>query len=237
MIGHRWQAAEGTVVATRTEQMQLPDRPGMHWVNVHDVDVRTPDGEQGRARVPDPDGDTLHAGTVVRLEINDKTGEIRLNPHRDKRIISLGHGPGGIAGPDEFNPPGARRMPTVTATGPGAANFAQLFANGPPVMIGGTDASDILRTVMSGDPAERAAAKDRLRELAQSHGGSFGPAVSFGAASGAPASSPDGGPAASFTSGAANPSDRLAALAQMLERGQLSQAEFDAKRQQILDQI
>ncbi len=234
MIGHRWQAAEGTVVATRTEQMQLPGRPGMHWVNVHDVDVRAPDGEQGRARVLDPDSDTLPPGTVVRLEINDKTGEIRLNPHRDKRIISLGHGG---TGPGDFNPPGARRMPTVTMTGPGGANFAQLFANGPPVMIGGTDASDILRTVMSGDPAERAAAKDRLRELAQSQGGSFGPAVSFGAASDAPASFPDGAPAASFTSGPANPSDRLAALAQMLERGQLSQAEFDAKRQQILDQI
>jgi hypothetical protein len=34
-----------------------------------------------------------------------------------------------------------------------------------------------------------------------------------------------------------SPADRIAALQQMVDRGQLSQDEFDARRQRILDQI
>jgi hypothetical protein len=239
MIGHKWAPAEGTVVTSHSEQMELPGKHGMHWVAVHDIDVRTPDGEQGRARVPDPDCDTLHPGTVVRLEINEKTGEIRLNPHRDKRIVSFGHGYVGTD-PDDLASP--RPVPTVTVTGPGGAGFAQIFG-GAQVVIGGNDASDVLRTLMSGDPADRAAAKERLRELAQSQG--QGHTVAFGglaglAADGGFSTPADGGfstPADGGFSAPASPSDRLAVLEQMLERGQLSQAEFDAKRQQILDQI
>jgi hypothetical protein len=78
----------------------------------------------------------------------------------------------------------------------------------------GPDAAELLRSVLSGDPADRAAAKEQLRHLAQPQG----------AGSPTPAGQP-------------SPSDRLAMLQQLVDRGQLSQEEFDAKRQQILDAI
>jgi hypothetical protein len=249
MLGHKWVPAEGTVISSAREQMELPGQHGMHWVEVYELDVRTPDGQTGQARVPGPGLGGLHPGTVVRLETNAKTGEIRMHPDWHTAVIR--NGPVPPAGPSGAGP-------AINVSGPGSAGIAQVLGNALPagshVMIGGTDAADILRTVLSGDPAQRAAAKEQLRELAQSQGqgpviafgnvsvtGSgpgFGPGPGSGAAAG---SSGDFGDApAPFTSPqapSASPSDRLAALEQLLERGQVSHAEFDTMRQQILGSL
>jgi hypothetical protein len=232
MIGHKWEPAEGTIVNSHSEQMELPGVHGMHWVAVHEIDVRTQDGDQGRARVPSREYTSLHPGTVVRLEINAKTGEIRLHPHRDKLIIKLGFD---YPGTGDGSATGQAPRPTVTFSGPAGADLAQFFGGamaGGAAVVTGAEAADIVRTMRSGDPADVAAGRERLREIAQANRD----AIQQAAAAGDPAARPRTDRQAD-TSDRPDPSDRVALLQRMLERGQLSQAEFDAKRQQILDQI
>jgi hypothetical protein len=170
MVGHKWHPAEGTIVSTEQQQMSGLTQPGMQWVNVHDIDLRRPDGQLSRVKVVDPDNDHLHPGTVVLLEIHSKTGEIRMSPHRDQRIIRHTFGP---QSEDGFNPPPASLLPQVTVTGVGGTDLGQLFGGTASVVVGG----------------------------------------------------------------GTTPSDRLAMLQQLLVRGQLTQAEFDTKRREIIDSL
>src|SRR5580700_2753849 len=115
MVGHKWHPAEGTIVSTEQQQMSGLTQPGVQWVNVHEIDLRMPDGQLSRVKVVDPDNDHLHPGTVVLLEIHGKTSEIRMSPHRDQRIIRHAFGP---QSEDGFNPPPGSLAPQVTVTGP-----------------------------------------------------------------------------------------------------------------------
>jgi Short C-terminal domain len=218
MVGHKWEPAEGTIIHSNYERMELPGKHGMHLVPVYEIDVRAADGTTGRERVPSAEYPALRPGTIVRLEISAKTGEIRLHPHRAKLII--GYSPG-VGLTDDFTAAAPLTI-SVTNAGPAGAGLGQFFGGSFPGNtevhvvggLGGADAAEILRTVLSGDPADRAAAKEQLRHLAQDGGA--------------------GSPAGATTP---SPSDRLAMLQQLVDRGQLSQEEFDAKRQQILDEI
>jgi hypothetical protein len=78
MVGHKWEPAEGAIINSHYEQMELPGKHGMHRVPVYEIDIRAADGTTGRARVPSAHYDTLRPGTIVRLEISGKNGEIRL---------------------------------------------------------------------------------------------------------------------------------------------------------------
>jgi membrane protease subunit (stomatin/prohibitin family) len=79
--------------------------------------------------------------------------------------------------------------------------------------------------MMSGDPAARAAAREQFRQLAINKTMGQGQV-------------PNQGQAPSQSQGQHHsPSDRLTRLQEMVDRGQISQDEFDAKRQQILDEL
>jgi hypothetical protein len=216
MVGHKWEPAEGTIINSNYERMELPGKHGMHLVPVYEIDVRAADGTTGRERVPSAEYPALRPGTIVRLEISAKTGEIRLHPHRAQLII--GYSPG-VGLTDDFT---AAAPLTISVTNAGPAGTGQFFGGSFPGNtevhvaggLGGANAAEILRAVLSGDPADRAAAKEQLRHLAQ-----------------------DGAAASPAGATTPNPSDRLAMLQQLVDRGQLSQEEFDAKRQQILDEI
>jgi Short C-terminal domain len=226
MIGHKWEPAEGTIVSLSREQMELPGRPGMHYVTVYDIDVRASDGTVGRARVPSPQYPSLQPGMIVRLEINAKTGEMRLHPHEAK--LQIGFSPMAAGVNDDFSASSAAG-PQLNMLG-GLGNAAGVAGLAGLAGLGGTEVhvlggaageqvSEIVRAVLSGDPASRAAAKEQLRQLAQTQG----QLVSHDAVPGG--------------FGQRSPSDRLAVLQQLVDHGQLSQAEFEAKRQQILDEI
>jgi hypothetical protein len=225
MIGHKWEPAEGTIVSLSREHMEVPGLTGMHYVTVYDIDVRAQGGTSGRARVPSPQYPSLQPGMIVRLEINAKTGEMRLHPHEGK--LQIGFSPMAAGVNDDFSATSSAAGPQMNMLGGfgGAAGLAGLAGLGGTEMhvlggAAGEQVSEIVRAVLSGDPASRAAAKDQLRQLAQTQGQlvSHGDAVSGGF-------------------GQRSPSDRLALLQQLVDHGQLSQAEFDAKRQQILDEI
>jgi len=216
MVGHRWEPAEGTIINSHYEQMELPGKHGMHRVPVYDIDVRAADGTTGRARVPSAEYHTLRPGTIVRLEISAKTGELRLHPNRSQLVIGFSPSTSGLT--DDFPPA------SLSAAGPAGLDFTQVFgglAGGAQMnVVGGSEAAEILRTVLSADPAERAAAKEQLRHLAAGQGQGISP-----------------GPLTPGAPAKPTPSDRLAMLQELVDRGQLTQEEFAAKRQQILDEI
>lgn len=182
MIGHKWEPADGTVE---------------------------------RTQVPRAHHRSLQPGTIVRLEINPKTGEIRLHPNESQLIAGYSVSAAGLQ--DDFSPAGPfpSAQVNIGVPGQGGLDLAQMLGaalpGGQVHMIGGVDVTEIQRSVATGDPAARAAAKERLRELARSQGQGAGQSHS--------------------------PADRLAMLQEMVDRGQLSQGEFDAKRQQILDEF
>ncbi len=228
MIGHKWEPAEGTIVSLSREQMEVPGRPGMHYVTVYDIDVRASGGTAGRARVPSPQYPSLRPGMIVRLEINAKTGEMRLHPHADK--VQIGFSPMAAGVNDDFSAAAPGAGPQLNVLGGfgvlggagGLGGMSGLGGADVHVLGGvmGEQVSEIVRAVMSGDPASRAAAKEQLRQMAQTQGQFVGQSDAL----------PGG-------TGQRSPSDRLAVLQQLVDHGQLSQAEFDAKRQQILDEI
>jgi hypothetical protein len=87
---------------------------------------------------------------------------------------------------------------------------------------------DLLTQLQSGDPATVAAAREQMGQLAQAR------RERAHAQSAAPGSGQDG---AQVPADRPSPADRISALQEMVDRGQLNQDEFDARRQRILDQI
>jgi hypothetical protein len=244
MHSHHWESAEGTIANAHSQPMEMPGKHGVRNVTVYDMDVRTPDGNVMEANVASEEHRLLRPGMVVRLEINSRTAEIRLHPKHENLVIRRDGpipsraserfapppGPGGPGAPGidlgqlfGGNFPAAARVFVTTSAG------ADFPADGQAHPADAGAASELLRTVMSGDPAAKAAAKEQLRQLAQTQ--VYEPGAQFGQQPGS------GQPGAAVNTGHAGPADRLAALQEMADRGQLSQAEFDAKRQQILDGI
>lgn len=82
MFGKDWQPARGTVVASRAERTT-----GDGMVSIYEfvVDVRTPEGELFRAKVPEPriatDFKDPSVGDVVRVEFDPKSHDVRFDKH------------------------------------------------------------------------------------------------------------------------------------------------------------
>jgi hypothetical protein len=208
VFGHKWESAPGTIVESRVEQAAAGEKSGLHQVRVFVVDARQHNGQMIRATVPSPwDASTdLSPGVTVRLEVNDKTGEVRFDPHTPASPAgpgSAGAAPVTFSSPaDAFGSPGD---PAVRGGPTGAVGFSSPAA--PPAAFAPAD---------SGRPAGT--------------GGSSGsPATgSFGE------SSFSGG---SFGAFGASRSDRIGRLADQRDRGQLTDEQFQAQRQQIMDEI
>jgi hypothetical protein len=248
VIGHNWEQAEGTVLHRYDSYSGLPGRHGSHVKEVYDVEVRKPDGTTDQAQVPSTDYRHLSPGTIVRLEVHGKTGEVKLHPHLGQLVIgfdsstaaaSSGFG-GSAASPAPTGAPGFNMAGMNVGDVLGGS-----FPAGMQMQIGGHDMTDVLSRLRSGDPAQRSAAMAELRNMrdqlirgaqGQAAGSVVFTSTEFGqpAGFGQPGS---GQPAQSDSGGRRSPAERLAMLQEMVDRGQLSQAEFDTKRQQILDEI
>ncbi len=214
MIGNKWEQTEGTVRHRHAADTGIPGPHGHHVVEVYDVDVRMPDGTTDQAEVPSDEYRHFNPGTILLLEVNTKTREVRLHSHAQQLIV--GFNTSAAIADDDFS--------TSAATPVGT------FQAGPQVQVlGGEQAAEVLRSVFGGDPGDASALKERLRQLAD--GNVAGVQVTTSTVYGGTGIGQPGG------SGQPSPSQRVAVLQEMLDRGQLSQAEFDAKRQQILDQI
>jgi hypothetical protein len=226
VFGHKWESARGTVVETLIEQATVDGMPGLHRVPVYVLDVREPNGEQVRASVKGVPGMStdLAAGTLVTVEVNAKTGEFRFSPDHIK--ASRG-GPGGSVGfsspeaPSTFDPV-TPAMPAATFSSP-----ADVF--GTPTSSVGTPGGSVSFSSPPVPPPSFGPATP-----ADTGRGSFSTG-SFSAGSFSGGSFGSGG---SFSSGGEDgKADRIARIADQRDHGQLTEQQFQAQRQQIMDEI
>lgn len=226
MIGHKWEPAEGTIISSQPDPARRPDKDGMPQSAAYDIDVRMPDSSRLRAQVASGHHRSLQPGTIVRLEVNAKTGEVRLHPQHSQLIVGFDTSATNMrddsAAGGDF--PAAPGVTTTFRMGGADVDLTQFFSDGfadvgQVSVVSGSEALDLVRTIMSGDPSARAAARDQFRQLAGSQG-------QF-----------QGQQGQGQQGQAHSPSDRLAKLQEMADRGQITQDEFATKRQQILDEI
>jgi hypothetical protein len=234
MLGHKWESAHGTIVESHSGPAS-GHRPGaaQHPEHRYVIEVRKPAGAVIRGEVTEKNGLAHAVGTTIGVEVHTKTGEIRLDPNARAEPV--------------------RGMPNLAGhvTGPGGEEL--------PVHMEPGEISNLARAKSSGDQAARQAAIDRLREL-RDHARDraarqqAAPRTAVGQPAGfssfsepagfAPVSQP--APASPYmpgtsslgafdTSGGQGTKDeRIARLQQLLDKGILTDSEFQAQRQQIL---
>ncbi len=219
MLGHKWEQAQGTIV----EVLNGPAgsrgiAAAMQVEHRYVVEVRRPTGEVVRGTVIDRSPGGYGVGTIIGVEVHSKSGEMRLDP--SQQIVSVSAmmnaagqmpGFGGPVGPYSHGPANDNVMHVI---GPGGNDLSVQFDPG---QIAG-----LAQAIRSGDPVARQAAMDQLRQLrdqarAQAPG-------QFG-----------GGQATPASGGQVGAEQRLAMIKQLLDNGMISDSEYQAKRQQIID--
>jgi hypothetical protein len=217
MIGQKWEPADGTIVSAQRDLTRRSGKGGAPQFAAYDIDVRMPDGSRQRAQVSSGHHRSLEPGTIVRLEVNAKTGEVRLHAHESQLIIGFDMSAAGAQDDSAASGgfPAASGTTTTFRVGGGNVDLTSFLGDFSDrvSMVAGPEALDLVRNMMSGDAAARAAARDQFRQTAISKSQIHSQDAVH------------------------SPSDRLAKLQEMVDRGQISQDEFAAKRQQILDEI
>ncbi len=88
MFGKHWVSAQGTIIAS---QVIKRTGDGMVSISEYAVDVRTPDGDVFRAKVPEPriamDFRPPSVGVVVRVEFDPSSRTVRFD--KDDPVLSL----------------------------------------------------------------------------------------------------------------------------------------------------
>jgi Short C-terminal domain len=302
MLGHKWEPAEGTIVEAQT----LPGHrhgieAALHAEHRYVIEVRKPTGETIRGTVTEKSMRAHVVGQTVRVEVHGKNNEIRLDPNARTNAVSdmmnmaeqMRGAAGGMGATGAVGAAGLAGALGAMLGGTGAPSVHVIGPGGQELPLGALqgagEVGGLAQAMMSGDPAARQAAIDRLRQIkAQAHGESAGqtgqPAPStfddIGPANTAgtfgdpvretfsqpPAPSPYSQPAApssfsqsttpssfgqvtpptsfgspsafdSFGGGAAAGSsqERIAKLQQLLDKGILTESEFQTQRQQVLN--
>jgi len=316
MLGHKWESFEGTIVDVQTSPGHGHGMTAaLHPEHTYVIEVRKPTGELIRGTVTEKSMFAHAVGQQVRVEVHSKNNEFRLDP--STRTVSIrgtvnmadqirsaadgmaagGMTAGGMAAGGTVG--GAAGLAGLLGA-LGAAQGGQITssvhvvnASGQEIHLDagqGAEISGLAQAMLSGDPAARQAAIERLRQIkAQAAGqaaaqtgtgdvgfsgpaapttfdpigpastaGTFGDPVqnSFGqpAAPGSysQATPPDpycqmnspasfGAPSAfdPFSGGAGQGTveDRMAKLQQLYDKGILTESEYQAKRQQIINGI
>jgi hypothetical protein len=181
VFGHKWEPAEGTVVECRPDEMALAGTTDQSPVHVYVVDVRKANGQVERATVRGSAGMPLAVGTMVRLEINAKTGEARFDPSaRNVRTGSVrdairlaeqvrhaqraGGGAAAVAAALSGMPQGIG----IQQAGPGQPG-------GPGMrVVSGGEAAELMQELLSGNAGDRAAAIEKLQSLRSQAAGQAG---------------------------------------------------------------
>jgi hypothetical protein len=222
VFGHKWEPAEGTIVSRENG----PAGPG------YVVDVRKSGGARLRAQVEAPAamGSELPRGTAVRVEVNAKTGDVRF---ADNPVVRVGAGSAGPGAAVQVTlGPGTRissgttevRVTGGTAEISVTGGSARIQVTRTPVTPGGAQPPSPFGPVPGPPPAP-----------ADPFGGPAGPPGFGQPALGGCAAADSVG--RSFDSLEGSKSERIAALQEQRNRGELTEMEFQARRQQILDEF
>lgn len=229
MLGNKWESAQGTIVDSQTLPGSGRGLGAMQVEHRYVIEVRRPTGEVIRGTVTDKSPGGYGVGTVIGVEVHTKSGEMRLDP--SQQVISVSAmmnaagqmpGLGGPVGPYSHGAPGGNVLHVL---GPGGQDLSIQFDPG---QIAG-----LAQAIRSGDPAARQAAMNQLRVLRDQARGQVAAQPGAGPAfpGGAPAA--PGGPVGASGQGGAE--HRLAMIKQLLDNGMISESEYQAKRQQIID--
>jgi hypothetical protein len=171
VFGHKWEPAEGTVAESRYDHQSGARSPNEERVYL--VDVRQPAGTPKRVEIRALSfmRAELAPGTMVRLEVNSKTGEIRFDQHHPVAHSPSAHAgrPRGADGDIAAAIAGLSQAATQGQLGPGVHIVSQSseirVGSGPEVaMVGGEDAAELMKALLAGGP-ERAAAMEKIRQL------------------------------------------------------------------------
>jgi hypothetical protein len=256
MLGNKWEQAQGTIVDAQTgPRTGRGVGAAMQVEHRYVVEVRQPTGEVIRGTVIDTSPGGYAAGTVIGVQVHTKSGEMRLDPNQ--QVVSVSAmintmdqlaGLGGPIGPYSHGPSAGN---VLRILGPGGQEL--------PVQMDPGEISRLAQAIRSGDPATKQAAMNQLRDMrdraraqvAGQLGGGLAPGASvaaFGAGAGffqpgQPAQPGQPGypspppPVGAFDrgGGAGSAEERLAQIKQLLDKGILSESEYQAKRQQIID--
>jgi hypothetical protein len=166
VFGHKWESARGTVVETLIEQTTVDGMPGLHQVPVYVLDVRKPSGEHVRAQVTGVPGMStdLAAGTLVSVEVNAKTGELRFSPDHIKASLAAARNTTQVRVDTT-----SRVTTTVTGGQPGMPGGAGMPGAGMPGihMVGGEQAAELMQAVQAlrAGGGDREAAREKIRQL------------------------------------------------------------------------
>lgn len=167
MLGHKWEPAQGTVIEAQAH----------HHERRYVIDVRKPTGELVRGNVTEKGGFPHPVGAVVAVEINSKTGEMRIDPnartdsiHGMTQVAEQMRASAGVAGTAGAVGGAASIAALASALGAASQGGAAVHVMGPdgqelPVHMNPGDISNLAQAIRSGDPAARQAAVDRLHEL------------------------------------------------------------------------
>jgi hypothetical protein len=196
VFGHKWESAEGTITGA-TAQPGAGHHHHQHPHFVYSVDVQLPDGRTLPGRQVEALSymhQQLPPGTTVRLEVNEKTGEVRFNEHhaviqtpsargaresaaRPQLPTSIaGLVAGAMSGNLNDMVAGLReaaeqgRIAPGVQGGPGMTviSSSNVSVDGGPTVtsVGGQDVAELIHELRGG-PAERAAAMEKIKALKQ----------------------------------------------------------------------
>jgi hypothetical protein len=234
MHGQQWYSAEGQVVDVE------PAR-GHHEYNFT-IEARKNDGALIRRTIKHKERAPYQVGTRLKIEISDNNNEIRFDPNYpgDAAVLSTMNMTDqirdasaafdGSAGPSFASVDGFTVGDPSQAGGASAIlldAFARLHG-GPTAQVIGPDGQSLAvdsgeivqltQAATSGDPEARRAAIDRLHQIRDAARTQAGGSFSIGVQK-------------------VPVEERLARLQGLLSNGTLTQAEYDARRQQIISEI
>lgn len=225
MLGNKWDQAQGTIVDAQTgPRTGRGMGAAMQVEHRYVIEVRRPTGEVIRGTAIDTSPGGYAVGTVIGVQVHSTSGEIRLDPSR--QVVSVSAmintidqmaGLGGPIGPYSHGPSAGN---VLRILGPGGQEL--------PVQMDRGEISRLAQAIRSGDAATKQAAMNQLRDIRDR---------ARAQAAGQPGYPSPVPPAGAFGSGGGpgGAEERLAQIKQLLDKGILSESEYQAKRQQIID--
>lgn len=255
------QVTGGSIIPPPGSGSRLAD----HALREYLVEVRRPSGEVVRTMVTENSRFVHSVGSPIHVEVNFKTGEAKIDPNAMSKLTSqtlrnsARLGATGATGGMVNVADQIRTQAAEMASGPAGFGQASLAGalgaaiagssvhvtriGGQQVHLDPDQAAELRRLtsdVLSGDPVAKQAARERFHQLRaellqQAVTGPGGPGFE------APGSTFDpigtARPAEPFGEGTGqgNAEERLTRLRQLFDKGIVTESEYQAKRQQIID--
>lgn len=245
MFGHKWEQAQATVIGVQ-DAPPTGHASSSHLEHQYLVEVRLPSGDVLRGSVTQRSLIPHPAGSPIPVQVNAKSGEIRIDPAAKAESMrdligearqlraQMGQAAGTGAAPIPGGAAGLAALAAGTATG----SVHIIGAAGPDLTAAGVSASEVTglaQAMMSGDAAARQAAVERLKQIKEqaTHQAGTGPST-FDPVS-PPVSGPPPDTFGSFDLGPGEGSteQKLARLRQLLDKGILTDSEYQAQAQQL----